>query len=54
VGNDSGISHLAAAVRTPCVTLFQSTDPAVWSPRGPSVWPTRLSGQPACLANPSV
>jgi heptosyltransferase-2 len=54
VGNDSGISHLAAAVRTPCVTLFQSTDPAVWSPRGPSVWPTRLSGQPVCLANPSV
>ena len=43
VGNDSGISHLAAAVRTPCLTLFQSTDPAVWSPRGPSVWPTRLS-----------
>jgi heptosyltransferase-3 len=37
VGNDSGISHLAAAVRTPCVTLFRSTDPRVWSPRGPSV-----------------
>jgi heptosyltransferase-3 len=37
VGNDSGISHLAAAVRTPCVTVFRSTDPAVWSPRGPSV-----------------
>ncbi len=37
VGNDSGISHLAAAVRTPCVTLFQATDPKVWSPRGPSV-----------------
>jgi heptosyltransferase-3 len=42
VGNDSGISHLAAAVRTPCMTLFQSTDPAVWSPRGPSVWSTLL------------
>ena len=37
IGNDSGISHLAAAVRTPCFTLFQSTDPAIWSPRGPSV-----------------
>ena len=43
IGNDSGISHLAAAVRTPCLTLFKATDPAVWSPRGPSVWPTKLS-----------
>jgi ADP-heptose:LPS heptosyltransferase len=42
VGNDSGISHLAAAVRTPCMTLFRSTDPMVWSPRGPSVWSTKL------------
>jgi ADP-heptose:LPS heptosyltransferase len=40
IGNDSGISHLAAAVRTPCLTIFQSTDPAIWSPRGPSVWST--------------
>jgi heptosyltransferase III len=45
VGNDSGISHLAAAVRAPCMTLFRTTDPMVWSPRGPSVWSTRLSGQ---------
>jgi len=37
VGNDSGISHLGAAVRTPCLTFFHSTDPAIWSPRGPSV-----------------
>ena len=43
IGNDSGISHLAAAVRTPCLTLFRSTDPMVWSPRGPSVWSTNLS-----------
>jgi heptosyltransferase-3 len=43
VGNDSGISHLAAAVRTPCMTLFRSSDPRVWSPRGPSVWSTKLS-----------
>jgi ADP-heptose:LPS heptosyltransferase len=41
VGNDSGISHLAAAVRTPCFTIFQVTDPAVWAPRGPAVWITR-------------
>jgi heptosyltransferase-3 len=34
VGNDSGITHLAAAVGTPVVAIFQNTDPAVWAPRG--------------------
>jgi lipopolysaccharide heptosyltransferase III len=34
VGNDSGISHLAAAVGTPVVALFGNTDPRVWAPRG--------------------
>lgn len=33
VGNDSGISHLAAAVGLPVVALFQASDPAVWAPR---------------------
>jgi hypothetical protein len=37
VGNDSGISHLAAAVGTPVVTLFGPTDPAIWAPRGERV-----------------
>lgn len=37
VGNDSGITHLAAAVGTPTVALFGPTDPAVWAPRGPHV-----------------
>jgi heptosyltransferase-3 len=37
IGNDSGISHLAAAVGTPTMVLFRSTDPRVWSPRGPAV-----------------
>ncbi|MGH9630427.1 MAG: glycosyltransferase family 9 protein, partial [Bryobacteraceae bacterium] len=36
-GNDSGISHLVAAVGTPAVVLFGPTDPAVWAPRGPAV-----------------
>jgi ADP-heptose:LPS heptosyltransferase len=40
VGNDSGISHLAAAVRTPCFTVFRASDPAVWAPRGPAIWVT--------------
>jgi ADP-heptose:LPS heptosyltransferase len=37
VGNDSGVSHLAAAVGVPTVAIFGPTDPDVWGPRGPSV-----------------
>lgn len=37
IGNDSGVTHLAAAVGTPVVALFGPTDPNIWSPRGPSV-----------------
>ena len=37
VGNDSGITHLAAAAGTPVLALFGPTDPAVWGPRGPNV-----------------
>jgi heptosyltransferase-3 len=35
LGNDSGISHLAAAVGATGVALFGPTDPATWAPRGP-------------------
>jgi ADP-heptose:LPS heptosyltransferase len=37
LGNDSGISHLAAAVGTPVVAIFLTTDPGIWAPRGPRV-----------------
>jgi ADP-heptose:LPS heptosyltransferase len=37
IGNDSGISHLAAAVGTPTVAIFLASDPQVWSPRGAHV-----------------
>ncbi len=37
IGNDSGISHLAAASGAPTLALFGSTDPAIWAPRGPKV-----------------
>lgn len=37
IGNDSGISHLAAAVGSPVVAVFLETDPAIWSPRGERV-----------------
>ena len=44
VGNDSGITHLAAAVGTPAVALFGPTDPRIWAPRGPQV---RVIAKPA-------
>ncbi len=34
LGNDSGISHLAAACGTPSGVIFQASDPRVWAPRG--------------------
>jgi ADP-heptose:LPS heptosyltransferase len=37
LGNDSGITHLAAAVGTPTLAIFGLTDPDVWAPRGPHV-----------------
>ena len=37
IGNDSGITHLAAATGVPVLALFGPTDPAVWAPRGERV-----------------
>lgn len=35
VGNDSGVSHLAALTGAPTVAIFGPTDPAQWAPLGP-------------------
>ena len=37
IGHDSGISHIAAAVRARCVLLFGGTDPAIWAPANGNV-----------------
>lgn len=44
VGNDSGITHVAAAVGARVVALFGPTNPAVWGPRGAYV--TVLRAEP--------
>jgi len=37
LGNDSGITHLAASLGIPTVAIFGPTDPTIWGPRGPNV-----------------
>jgi len=37
IGNDSGVSHLAAACGTRTIALFGPTNPQLWAPRGPAV-----------------
>jgi heptosyltransferase-3 len=37
LGNDSGITHLAALLGIPTIALFSASDPIVWHPVGPSV-----------------
>jgi len=37
LGNDSGPTHLSAALGLPTVALFGPTNPHIWSPRGPKV-----------------
>lgn len=55
IGNDSGVSHLAAAVGTPVVALFGPTRPEVWVPRGPVVRVVRAeSGDMMTLAADAV
>lgn len=46
IGNDSGITHLAAALGCPTIALFGPTDPAVWAPRGAHVRVVRGDGWP--------
>lgn len=44
VGNDSGITHLAASLGIPTVALFGPSDPAIWGPRGENVRVIRSEG----------
>jgi ADP-heptose:LPS heptosyltransferase len=50
IGNDSGLTHLAAALGRPTVAIFGPTDPEVWGPRGPRVTIVRGHGGQASAA----
>ena len=43
LGNDSGITHLAALTGTPTVAVFGPTAPSVWQPTGQSGWVVRTA-----------
>jgi hypothetical protein len=45
VGNDSGMSHLAAALGRGGVVLFGPTRPARWRPRGGGLVPVEFTGR---------
>jgi heptosyltransferase-3 len=45
LGNDSGPTHLAAALGLPTLALFGPTNPQIWSPRGPQVHIIQSSNQ---------
>jgi len=53
LGNDSGLSHLAAACGTPTLALYGATEPAASRPWGPRVQTLRLEGIPCapCFRN---
>ncbi len=45
VGNDSGITHLAAYIGCPTIALFGPTDPRIWGPIGRRIriiWKSKL------------
>jgi ADP-heptose:LPS heptosyltransferase len=44
IGNDSGLTHLAAALARPTVAIFGPTDPEIWGPRGEHVSIVPLGG----------
>ena len=41
IGNDSGVTHLAATGGTPVVALYGPTDPRAWGPYAGAPWQTR-------------
>jgi Glycosyltransferase family 9 (heptosyltransferase) len=51
MGNDSGITHLAAALGVPTVAVFRCTDPVIWAPQGDHVTVVTDSTDPSWLGD---
>jgi ADP-heptose:LPS heptosyltransferase len=49
IGNDSGISHLAAAVGVPTIVIFGPSNPYVWKPFGRHVVVLQGDTRPYCV-----
>ena len=54
LGNDSGITHLAAAVRTPTVALFGSASMSIWEPHGERVRVVRFGEHDSTLTRQAI
>jgi heptosyltransferase-2 len=54
VGNDSGLTHLSAALGVATVAIFGPTDPMIWAPLGPRVTPVAVGDASAHGAWPPV
>ena len=52
IGNDNGITHLAAGLGAQTLAIFSPTDPVLYKPIGPNV--TLFTAQPDSFAKPSA
>ena len=50
LGNDSGVSHLAAAAGARGVAVFGPSDPAVWAPDSPRIATLHAGADPAAVS----
>jgi len=48
IGADSGVMHMAAAVRTPVIAVFGSSNPLAWGPWSPNGVTALLRSGPLC------
>ncbi len=52
--HDTGVMHMAGALRVPTVALFGPTDPALWQPPAPEVVVVKSRGRADVAARPGL